>query len=146
MSARIGLVLAASLLTLSCSAALHPLPDDRVETRLAAPLDQVKAALTQVLTEDGYDVDWSDEQTLTTGYREEMHGPWNWLYRWRFGTIKSRVQAALAEEAGHSTRVNLEVRSEGKDGIFTSWEDVPSALPQSAENQLQRLKRALKLL
>lgn len=146
MSARTGLILAASLLTLSCSAALHPLPDDRVETRLAAPLDQVKAVLTQVLTEDGYDLDWSDEQTLTTGYREEMHGPWNWLYRWRFGTIKSRVQASIAEEADRSTRLNLEVLSEGKDGIFTSWEDVPSALPQSADNQLRRIKNALKLL
>lgn len=146
MSARIGLVLAASLLTLSCSAALHPLQDDRVETRLAAPLEQVKAALTQVLTEDGYDVDWSDEQTLTTGYRKEIHGPWNWLYRWRFGTIKSRVQATIAAETDHSTRLNLEVLSEGKDGILTSWEDVPSALPQSAENQVRRLKNALQLL
>ncbi|MEC4890191.1 MAG: hypothetical protein RI101_09060 [Nitrospira sp.] len=146
MSARIGFVLAASLLTLSCSAALHPLQDDRIETRLAAPLDQVKAALTQVLTEDGYDVDWSDEQTLTTGYRKEIHGPWNWLYRWRLGTIKSRVQATIAAETDHGTRLNLEVLSEGKDGILTSWEDVPSALPQSADNQVRRLKNALKLL
>lgn len=146
MSARIGLVLAASLLTLSCSAALHPLQDDRIETRLAAPLDQVKAALTQILAEDGYDVDWSDEQTLTTGYRDEMHGPWNWLYRWRFGTIKSRVQATIAAETDHSTKLNLEVLSEGKDGILTSWEDVPSALPQSADNQIRRLKNILKLL
>lgn len=146
MIVRMVPVLAASLFALSCSAALHPLPDDRIEARLAAPLDQVKAALTQVLTEDGYDVDWNDEHTLTTGAREEMHGPWNWLYRWRFGTIKSRVQASIAEETDRSTKLNLEVLSEGKDGIFTSWEDVPSALPQSADNQLRRIKNALKLL
>lgn len=146
MNLRMGLVLVASLLMLNCSGTLHPLQDDRIETRLAAPIEQVKAALTQVLTEGGYDVEWNDDHTLSTGYRDEMHGPWNWLYRWRFGTIKSRVQASLAAETDQSTALKLEVFSEGKDGIFTSWEDVQSALPQSAENQLRLLKNALKLL
>lgn len=146
MNPRIGLVLAVSVLALSCSGTPHPLPADRVETRLAAPLEQVKTALTQVLTDGGYDVDWHDEHTLTTGYRDEMHGPWNWLYRWRFGTIKSRVQASIAAETDQNTALKLEVQSEGKDGIFTSWEDVQSALPQSADHQLRLLKNALKLL
>ena len=146
MNLRMGLILAASMFTLSCSAALHPLQDDRIEARLAAPIEQVKTALTQVLTDGGYDVDWNDDHTLTTGYRDEMHGPWNWLYRWRFGTIKSRVQASIAAETDQSTALQLEVLSEGKDGIFTSWEDVQSALPQSADNQLRLIKNALKLL
>ena len=146
MNIRMGLVLVASILALSCSSTLHPLPDDRVETRLAAPIDQVKTALTRVLTEGGYEVDWNDDHTLTAGYRDEMHGPWNWLYRWRFGTIKSRVQASVAAETEQSTGLKLEVFSEGKDGIFTSWEDVQSALPQSADNQLRLIKNALKLL
>ncbi|MGA6828717.1 hypothetical protein ACO9S2_14045 [Nitrospira sp. NS4] len=146
MNLRMGLVLVASMLALSCSSTLQPLPDDRIETRLAAPIEQVKAALTQVLTEGGYEVDWNDDHTLTTGYRDEMQGPWNWLYRWRFGTIKSRVQASVAAETDQSTALKLEVFSEGKDGIFTSWEDVQSALPQSAENQLRLLKNTLKLL
>lgn len=146
MISRIGLALVASTLLLSCSGAPRPLPPDRVETRLPAPLDQVKTALTQVLTDGGYDVNWDDERTLTTGYREEMHGPWDWLYRWRFGTIKSRVQASVASNTEYSTLLHLEVLSEGKDGIFTSWDDVQSALPQSAENQLRLLKNALRLL
>jgi hypothetical protein len=35
---------------------------------------------------------------------------------------------------------------EGKDGIFTQWEDSPTSLPQSAQNQLRLIKNALQLL
>jgi len=106
----------------------------------------VKAALTQVLTDSGYDVDWIDEHTLATSARQEIQGPWNWLYRWRFGTIKSRVNATVTAADEQNTALKLEVTSEGKDGIFTSWDQVPSALPQRADNQLRRIKNALQLL
>jgi hypothetical protein len=91
-------------------------------------------------------VDWKDEQTLNTSYREETRGPWDWLYRWRFGTIKSRVEAMVTPSAEQATRLRLQVLSEGKDGLFTSWEDVQSALPQSAENQLRLIKNVLQIL
>lgn len=146
MNLRTGLLLAATTLLIGCSGTPRPLPADLVETRLAAPLDSVKAALTQVLTDGGYEVDWKNTSTLETGYREEMHGPWNWLYRWRFGTIKSQVNATVIAADEQNTALKLEVRSEGKDGIFTSWEQVPSALPQAADNQLRLIKNALQLL
>jgi len=133
-------------LVIGCGGAPHPLPADLIETRLAAPLDAVKTALTQVLTDGGYDVDWKNDSTLETSYREEMHGPGKRLYRWRFGTIKSRVNATVKAADDQSTLLTLEVQSEGKDGIFTSWEQVPSALPQSADNQLRLIKNALQLL
>jgi len=141
-----GLLLAAMMLGIGCSGAPRSLPNDLVETRLAAPLDRVKTALTQVLTDGGYDVDWKNDSTLATSYREEMNGPWNWLYRWRFGTIKSRVNATVTAADSQSTALTLEVQSEGKDGIFTSWDHVPSALPQGADNQLRLIKNALHLL
>lgn len=146
MIARTGLILAAATLLLSCSGVSRPLPNDVLETRLAAPLDTVKAAVTQVLTDGGYDVDWTDDQTLATGARQEFQGPWNWLYRWRFGTITSRVTATVKAADDQTTALTLEVRSEGKDGIFTGWDQVPSALPQSADNQLRLIKNALQLL
>ncbi|MCC6139635.1 MAG: hypothetical protein IT389_03355 [Nitrospira sp.] len=146
MILRTAFLLATMTLGAGCSGAPHPLPADLVETRLAAPLDSVKTALTQVLTDGGYEVDWKNDASLETGYREEMHGPWNWLYRWRFGTIKSRVNATVAATDNHNTALKLEVQSEGKDGIFTSWDQVPSALPQSANNQLRLIKNALQLL
>lgn len=146
MKLRTGILLVTAMLLMSCSGTPHPLPTDLIETRLAAPLDKVKTALTQVLTDGGYDVDWKDDATLETGYREEMHGPWDWLYRWRFGTIKSRVNATVKAADDHSTALKLEVRSEGKDGLFTSWDQVSSAAPQAADNQLRLLKNALQLL
>jgi hypothetical protein len=146
MTLRTSLLLATMTLVIGCSGAPHPLPADLIETRLAAPLDTVKTALTQVLTDGGYDVDWKNDSTLETSYREEMHGPWNWLYRWRFGTIKSRVNATVKAADDQSTALKLEVQSEGKDGIFTSWDQVPSALPQGADNQLRLIKNALQLL
>jgi hypothetical protein len=146
MKLRTGVILATGMLLMSCSSAPHPLPTDLVETRLAAPIDTVKTALTQVLTDGGYDVDWKDDSTLETGYREEMHGPGKRLYRWWFGTIKSRVNATVKAADDQNTSLKLEVQSEGKDGIFTSWEQVPSALPQGADNQLRLIKNALQLL
>jgi len=146
MNLRTGLLLVTTTLLFGCSGAPQPLPTDLIETRLAAPLDTVKTALTQVLTDGGYDVDWKNDSTLETSYREEMHGPWNWLYRWRFGTIKSRVDATVTAADEQNTAIRLEVKSEGKDGIFTSWDQVPSALPQGADNQLRLIKNALRLL
>ena len=146
MTLRAGMLLVTATLLMSCSGSPHPLPTDLIETRLAAPLDSVKAALTQVLTDGGYDVDWKNDSTMETSYREEMHGPWNWLYRWRFGTIKSRVNATVTAADGQNTALKLEVRSEGKDGIFTSWDQIPSAIPQGADNQLRLIKNALQLL
>lgn len=146
MNLRASLILVIATLLISCSGAPHPLPTEQLETRLAAPLDKVKTALTQVLTDGGYDVDWTDGQTLATGTRQEMQGPWNWMYLWRFGTIKSRVNATVTAADDRNTALKLEVRSEGKDGLFTGWDQVPSALPQGPENQLRLLKNALELL
>jgi hypothetical protein len=133
-------------LLLGCSSQPHPHEEDRIDVTLAAPTDRVKQAVTDVLTGGGYDVEWDDEQTLSTGYREEDPGPWDWMLRWRFGTMKSRVEAMVEPATEQTTRLRLHVMSEGKDGLFTSWEDVESALPQGAENQLRLIKNALRLL
>lgn len=146
MTLRPGLLLATMTLMIGCSGAPHPLPTDLIETRLAAPLNSVKTALTQVLTDGGYDVDWKSDATVQTSYREEIRSPWNWLYRWRFGTIRSRVNATVTAADEQNTVLKLEVRSEGKDGIITSWDQVPSALPQGADNHLRLIKNALHLL
>jgi hypothetical protein len=100
----------------------------------------------QVLTDGGYDIDRQDDQNLTTGYRKETPGPWNWLLTWRFGTGRSRVEALVTPASEQSTRLRLNVQYEGKDGLFTKWEDSPTALPQSAENQLRLIKNKLEIL
>ena len=132
--------------TLACAGPAMPHDPDVIDVTLPAPADRVKTAVVQVLTDGGYDVDRKDDQTLTTSYREEIPGPWDWLWRWRFGTGRSRVEANVTPASDQTTRLRLSVQYEGKDGLFTRWEDSPTALPQSAENQLRLIKNALQIL
>ena len=142
-------VLSLALLIIWASACAGPPishEPDVIDVTLPAPSDRVNMAVIQVLTEGGYAVDRTDDENLTTGYREEISGPWDWLLRWRFGTGRSRVDALVTPASEQSSRLRLHVRYEGKDGIFTRWEDSPTALPQSAANQLRLIKNALQLL
>jgi hypothetical protein len=130
----------------ACAGPTIPHEPDVIDVTLPAPAEQVRTAVIQVLTDGGYDVDRQDDQNLTTAYREEISGPWDWLLRWRFGTGRSRVDALVTPATEQDTRLRLHVQYEGKDGIFTRWEDSPTALPQSAENQLRLIKNALHIL
>lgn len=129
----------------ACAGPPIPHEPDVIDVTLPAPADQVTTAVMQVLTEGGYDVDRKDNENLTTGYRKEISGPWDWLLRWRFGTGRSRVEAVVTPASESSTRLRLNVHYEGKDGLFTRWEDSPTALPQSAQHQLRLITRALQL-
>jgi hypothetical protein len=117
-----------------------------VDVTLPAATDQVRAVVIKVLTDGGYDVKQEDDQNLATGYREEIHSVWDGLLRWRFGTGRSRVNAVVTAADDQTTRLRLNVQYEGKDGLFTRWEESPTALPQSAENQLRLIKNALHIL
>ncbi len=130
----------------ACAGPTIPHEPDVLDVTLPVSADKVRNAVVQVLTDGGYDVDRKDEENLTTGYRKEMSGPWDWLLRWRFGTGRSRVEARVTAASEETARLQLNVMYEGKDGIFTSWEDSPTALPQSAENQLRLIKNALHIL
>jgi len=133
-------------LTLGCAGPLMPHEPDVIDVTLPAPADRVTNVVVRVLTDGGYAVDQEDDQTLTTGYRKEIPGPWDWLLIWRFGTGRSRVDANVTTATEQTTRLRLLVQYEGKDGLFTRWDDSASALPQSAENQLRLIKNALQLL
>lgn len=146
-SPSVHLLLAAIIVgATACAGPTIPHEPDVVDVTLTAPAEQVRTAVIQVLTDGGYDVDRQDDQNLTTGYREEISGPWDWLLRWRFGTGRSRVDALVTPATEQDARLRLHVQYEGKDGIFTRWEDSPTALPQSAENQLRLIKNALHIL
>ena len=146
MMRRIALPLALASLLIGCSSTPRSIPPEQFDATLDAPVERVKDAVTKVLVNDGYDVVWEDEQTLKTGYRAKYSGPWNWLLHCCFGTLKSRVEATVSPATDQTTRVRLQVLAEGKDGLFTAWEDVQSALPQSADNQLRLIKNELRIL
>jgi len=117
-----------------------------VDVTLPASAEQVKTALIDVLTADGYDVEQQNGDLLITGAREEIPGPWDWLLRWRFGVGKSRVEAAITESEMDSARLRLQVFHRSKDGILDGWQDAETPLPQSAANQVRLVKNKLHLL
>ncbi|HEX2056344.1 MAG TPA: hypothetical protein VHF07_07610, partial [Nitrospiraceae bacterium] len=126
---------------------IGPMPDlDVVDVTLPASADAVRTALTDVLTAQGYDVEQRDEGTFTTGPREEISGPWDWLLRWRFGVGKSRVEAQVTEFDAETARMRLQVFHRSKDGIFDTWQDAETPLPQNAVNQVRLVKNRLHLL
>ena len=141
------ILLVASLAAcVDCAGPPIPHEPDVADMTLSAPADEVRTALIQVLTDGGYDVEQEGDEHWTTDYREEIPGPWNWLLRWRFGTGRSRVDALLTAADSKTSRLRLQVDYEGKDGLFTRWEDAPTPLAHSATNQLRLIKNALHLL
>ena len=141
-------LLVASLVIAIVSCAGPPIPHepDVVDVTLPAPAEQVRTVVIQVLKDGGYEIDQSDDQNLTTGYRQDIRGPWDWLLHWRFGTGRGRVDVVVTPATEEETRLRLHVLYEEKDGLFTRWEDSPTALPQSADNELRLIKNALHIL
>ena len=140
------LVTSLIIATVSCAGPPIPHEPDVVDVTLPSPAEQVRTAVIQVLKDEGYEVDQSDDQNLTTGYRQDIRGPWDWLLHWRFGTGRSRVDVVVTPATEEETRLRLQVLYEGKDGLLTLWEDSPTALPQSADNQVRLIKNTLHLL
>lgn len=140
------LALAAGVSLNSCTGPRPSPPPDIADVTLPVPVEEVKRALTDVLTTEGYDVGEENSETLETGTRKEIRGPWNWLLRWRFGVGKSRVEAKIIPLENDLTRVRLQVFHRAKDGIFDRWEEAETPLPQSATNQIRLLKNALQVL
>ena len=128
-------------------AGVHPAPDqDVMDLTLPAPAESVKSALVDILRSSGYEVQEENSDTVTTGSRREIGGPWNWLLNWRFGVMKSRVEAKIIPLEQDSTRLRLQVFPRSKDGILDPWVDAESPLPQSGANQVRRLKNSLQIL
>jgi hypothetical protein len=146
MMRRTGLALVSLMLLAGFSGTAHALEPDIIQAQLAAPPDQVKQAVTQVLTDSGYqDVVWKNETTVATGYRQETEG-WRSLYRCCWGVIKSRVEATVTPGADQTTQVSLHVMAEGKRTMFDSYAPVQTPYPESPENQLRLIKNKLKIV
>ena len=139
-------IVALSILAFGCTGVQHPVQPDVVEVTLPAPADRVKAAVTKVLADDNYSVDWKDGAQLQTGYRDEQPSIWDWLARGRFGVVRSRAQAAVTAEADQSSRLRLQVSSEGKQTMFQGWGPTAPQVPQSAENKVRLIKNELKIV
>ncbi len=128
------------------SSNVHALEPDIIQAQLAASPDQVKQAVTQILTTSGYhNIVWKDNTTLTTGYREENGGIES-LYRCCWGVVKSRVEATVTPGTGQTTQLSLHVMAEGKRTFFDGYAPVKTPYPETSENQLRLIKNKLKIV
>ncbi len=139
-------IVALSVFAFGCTGVQHAIQPDVVDVTLPASADRVKAAVTKVLSDDNYNVDWKDGAQLQTGYRGEQPSIWDWLVRGRLGVVRSRAEASVTSETDQSSRLRLQVSSEGKQTMFQGWEPTAPQVPQSAENKLRLIKNELKIV
>jgi hypothetical protein len=140
-------IVALTAVTFGCAGVQHPAEPDVVEVTLPVSADRVKAAVTKVLADDDYCcVDWKDGSQLHTGYRGEQPSIWDWLVRGRFGVVRSQAEASVTAETDQSSRLRLQVSSEGKQTMFDSWGPTTPQVPQSAQNKLRLIKNELKIV
>ena len=102
-------IVALTVFTFGCSSVQRPVEPDVVEVTLPAPADRVKAAVTKVLDDDDYDVDWKDGAQLQTDYRDETPSIFDWLVKGRFGVVRSRAAASVTPETDQSSRLRLQI-------------------------------------
>ena len=77
----------------ACAGLSIPHEPDVIDVTLSAQADRVKTAVIQIWTEGGYSLDRKDDENLTTGHREKIRDPRDWLLRQRHDTGLSRVEA-----------------------------------------------------
>ena len=123
-------------------------PSDSAEATFPVAQEKVREALIDILTTNGYTVreEAHDSRVLTTGYREETSGMWDWLLRSRFGVGRSLVVATLTPEEEGMTRLAIQVTYEEKNRLWHSWYAAQPPVAFSAENNIRLVKNALGLL
>ena len=139
-------IVALSVFVFGCTGVQHPVQPDVVDVTLPVSADRVKAAVTKVLSDDNYEVDWKDGSQLQAGYRDEQPSIWDWLVRGRFGVVRSRAEASVTPETDQSSRLRLQVSSEGKQTMFQGWGPTEPQVPQNAQNKLRLIKNELKIV
>lgn len=139
-------IVALTVFAFGCASVQNSVEPNVVDVTLPAPADRVKAAVTKVLHDDDYDVDWKDGSQLQAGYRDEQSSIWDWLVRGRFGVVRSRAEASVTPETDQSSRLHLQITSEGKQTMFQGWGPTAPQVPQSAENKLRLIRNELKIV
>jgi hypothetical protein len=138
------------LLTPGCSSTQAvSQPSDTAEASIPAPAEKVRAAVIEILTANGYAVreeERDGRMIVTTGYREEMDSPWDWMLRARFGVGRSLVVATVSPESETATRLTMRVAYESKNRILDSWTESAPPLQHSAANNIRLVQNALGLL
>jgi hypothetical protein len=122
---------------------------ESIDVLLPSPEDEVRAAVIQVLTEDGYSIRNSanQERVISTDYREEINGIWDRFLVYVFSVDRSRVDASVTPEDQTHTRLTIQVTYEARSHFWSSWQqEDPAALARNPATQVRRVKNVLGLL
>ncbi len=60
--------------------------------------------------------------------------------------VSGQHEASVTAETDQSSRLRLQVSSEGKQTMFDSWGPTAPQVPQSAQNKLRLIKNELKIV
>lgn len=144
----LGAGIAATLVFLvGCAGSPGGRQPDLAHAVLAAPEDQVRQAVLEVLESDGYSIqDESEPGRISTAYRQEISSIWDRLLVYRLGVNRSRVDATTVSEGESDTHLTIQVTYEAKSHIWSSWIGSSPALQQSAANLIRLVKNALRIL
>lgn len=131
-----------------CTTTSSPRPAESSEVLLDAPLEQVRAAVLQVLSTEGYPVHEGsgDDRVVITGYKRETGNIWDWLLTFRFGVGRSKVEATLSPSSQETTRLTVFVLYQVKDHIWSAWEDAGAPPHRDASLHIRSVKKVLGLL
>lgn len=136
------------LLFTGCASTTNSALQEPVETVLSLPAQQIRQAVIEVLTEEGYHVETSSEAppTVSTGYRREMDSPWDWLLRFRFGVGRTQAEARITELTETSSKLSIQVYHESKATFWNGWTTSDAPLAQQPDYYLRLIKDRLQLL
>lgn len=132
----------------ACASAPGSFVQEPVEAVLSLPAQQIRQAVMDILTEEGYQVETSSEATpaMSTSYRRETASPWDWLLRFRFGVGRTQAEARITELTENSSKLSIQVRHESKPTFWNAWAESEAPLAQRPDYYLRLIKDRLQVL
>ncbi|GKS57698.1 hypothetical protein YTPLAS18_12250 [Nitrospira sp.] len=132
----------------ACVAAPSPDSIESAEAIFSLPTSQIREAVVEVWTEEGYDVEVTqhDATAIRSGHRREIDSPWDWLLRVRFGVGRTQADAQITALNGTSSKLAVHVAHESKATFWNHWVASAPPLSNGAERYLRLVKRRLGVL
>ena len=132
----------------ACASAPSPPSIDSAEAILPVTPLQIREAVEEVLSQDGYDfeVTQHDATAIRTGYRRETISPWDWLLRARFGVGRTQADAQITPLNEASAKLTIHVAHEGKATMWNAWTGASPPVAQRAEQYVRLVKNRLGVL
>ena len=146
---RCGIVGLTLVFLLSACASTPPrVTGDLADAVIPRPAIQVRDAMVEILTHDGYAVDIveADSIRLSTGFRRTSESPWEWLLNARFGVLRQQAEARITELTETSSKLTIRIEPQSKATLWSGWTADEGPLPQRAGNYVRLIRNYLRIL